>query len=958
MITQYVLKSFRRRRVRTLLMVLSLVVSTGLIVSMSATVETIRRSNVEIASAEMGSYDLTISLAETNPDLFVTVDEVSARVLAADPLIRGVYPRFSGQAEFQVNQMRGTSPVVSQNMGVVVKVDDETEHRWGNNGQATGTLLAMDPEEGIGQIEVISGTHQLGEMRATVIEPRNLGLGDVQVGDEIEIAYEFRVPREKGKPSPVGASQRRAVERFTVGAIARQPSGMGPGLDQGVIIHIDDAQSFLGLANRADMLIATVDPALYEASNAEAAALSVREVAIKVQAALGDTYQVRAHRAQFIDQAALLFMIMQALVSVYGLMSLAVVGLLVYTLVMTNVQEQRREMAILRILGSQRKILFGIVVVEVIVIGLVGVGLGVVLGQAITMYGVVPLIRHLLAQEGMVMTLAPAVSLRAIAPAIVSAFVVLLVSAIKPARDASRTKVIHAINPGAADNIQLEDLEQLRERRPSSKLFLYGLAFLVIVFVLNGQNLASEFGLPAAQAAIFMLTLVMMIMGFAALFFILTRPMEKLVLSAIGLVAPRVTFFAERNVARGAERNTLISLLVLLSGVLPSFLATQAAISNANIETDTRMWMGSAVRISTWSQFREPEFAKLSYFAPSFLTDELAEIEGIDYAVGTTPEYRARVFDAVEMRTGQLGLVGVTGDLSRVLHEDLSIFTAGGPESLAALLDDPYAVVISQGMAEGLAVPLGGTISVQGEGLDHREELTVVGIAQRLPSLNSIERSRQKALNGGTVLISLEGYRRVTTAPNKAMPPKDDPIVNRVQASLLPGANARVVEETIHRRFGDDHRFWVSVEEAQIERAKRDQGSQQIFLLVLTLLSFVTAVFGVFAVIYVTIYSRRREIGMMKALGARRRELNGMLSVESIAMTLGAALAGIVAGATMAYVFAAIDNAMSQRPQQFAIDTTVMPVIIIMVVLASILGTVLSARRIIKRKAVEILRMS
>jgi ABC-type antimicrobial peptide transport system permease subunit len=53
-----------------------------------------------------------------------------------------------------------------------------------------------------------------------------------------------------------------------------------------------------------------------------------------------------------------------------------------------------------------------------------------------------------------------------------------------------------------------------------------------------------------------------------------------------------------------------------------------------------------------------------------------------------------------------------------------------------------------------------------------------------------------------------------------------------------------------------------------------------------------------------------------------------------------------------------VDNVTAQRPQQFTIDTTVMPLIIIMVTLAAVLGTVFSARRITKHKAVEILRMS
>jgi ABC-type lipoprotein release transport system permease subunit len=45
-------------------------------------------------------------------------------------------------------------------------------------------------------------------------------------------------------------------------------------------------------------------------------------------------------------------------------------------------------------------------------------------------------------------------------------------------------------------------------------------------------------------------------------------------------------------------------------------------------------------------------------------------------------------------------------------------------------------------------------------------------------------------------------------------------------------------------------------------------------------------------------------------------------------------------------------------PALFAIDTIVMPAIIFMVVLASILAAAFSARRIVRKQAVEILRMS
>ncbi|MBP8058329.1 MAG: ABC transporter permease, partial [Chloroflexi bacterium] len=114
---------------------------------------------------------------------------------------------------------------------------------------------------------------------------------------------------------------------------------------------------------------------------------------------------------------------------------------------------------------------------------------------------------------------------------------------------------------------------------------------------------------------------------------------------------------------------------------------------------------------------------------------------------------------------------------------------------------------------------------------------------------------------------------------------------------------------------------------------------------------------GVFAVIYVTIYARRIEIGMLKAMGMRRRDLTGMLVVESITMTLGAALAGIAAGATMGYVTTLGNYALQQRPMIMAVDTTVMPFIVIMVVLASVIGATFSSWRIVTKRAIEILRM-
>ena len=962
MIWLYVSKSFRRRKVRTIMMLLSLIVSTGLMTVMSATVETMRLSDSALGDAMQADYDLTVRRTDTYPDPFISVTETSQRILASDARITGVYPRIEKEVELTIVGRAAPKAVAAQQedgLHVDIQVGN-TAMSYGSAGNQSknATLIALDPSENFGHVKVISGTYQLGSMQAAVDEQaaKQLGIG---VGDTVEILYAFPEPREIGSIGAAGSSQRRAVGQFTVSAIVRQAKLVDEGTNNPILVHIHDAQEFLHLPDQAQMLAVTVDPTLYKASNARQVSLDVRSVALGVQAALGNDYVYDMAKALHLESMAMGFMLLHAMITVYGLMSLGVVSLLLHTLVMTNVREQRREMAVLRILGSRRKLLFRIVIAEVLMVGLVGVGLGVLLGQAITAYVLVPLIQSQFDESLMAVTLTPTVSLASVLPVVGSALVVLILSALKPAQDAASTKVVHAINPSVADNIQIEDLAQLRERSPNLKLFIIGIALLLVVGMMFGLMMVENLGNDMVYAALFLMIIILMVAGFVLVFFMFTRPLEKLVILLTRLVWPRLTYFGEKNVGRSRQRNTLISLMVLVSGVLPSFLATQMAISYANIETDVRLNVGAPAKVRAILPWELPaDLRQLYLFKPSFVSQELGAIKGVDQMVGVTPGFGAQITDAIGVRGGDAQVVGVTGDLGQVLYHDMMVFTEGGPESLARLADDPHAIIISEGMAKGLAVPLGARLKLTGAGVDHEREMIVVGIVQRLPGFSGMGRITAQSMNGGKALVSLEAFRELSTDPTHSLPDPDAPALESVLAMIDPGVEPVDIETAIMRTLQPTHNLGSQFTDLRVERVYSDSKESQLWLIVLTLVSFITAVFGVFAVIYITIYSRRLEIGMLKAIGARKREINGMLSIESISMALGAALTGILSGASMAYLFSYVESAMAQRPYRFTVDTTVMPFVVVLVTLAALVGTLLSARRMIKRRAVEILRMS
>jgi ABC-type antimicrobial peptide transport system permease subunit len=594
------------------------------------------------------------------------------------------------------------------------------------------------------------------------------------------------------------------------------------------------------------------------------------------------------------------------------------------------------------------------VAVEVLIIGGIGIGLGIILGQVINKYVIVPIIMMQIESS---LNLNTQISLSTIMPAVLSAAAVLAFSSLKPAQDAAGTKVMHAINPGVADNIQIEDLAQLRERHPNSRLFFSGLIMTAVCTLIFGLQYIGMVGSLSLQASVIFTGFFLLVLGVGLMFFIITVPFERLILQIFRLVSPRLAFFARRNVSRGQNRNTLISMMILFSGVLPSFLATQVAMSMANMENDVRLSIGAPVEIRVYGGgYSQP--GQLNYLSPSFIQDELATVSGLDRMVGLSYPYTAQVSDLVGMRSVGAGVVGVDGDLYDVLYTDLIEFADGSPEVFRDILNDPQAVIIGEGLADYMAVPLGGVIKLGGEGLDHTVQVRVAGIVKRLPAFSGLDNSRNNAQWGRSqILMSLEGFRELTSDPLYALPPEDDPIFNRILATTMPNADGETISRELRNRFGLEYNLWSRLADVSIEQARRSEGEQRVFLLILTGISFTTAVIGVFAVVYVTIYSRRYEFGMMKAVGTRNWELTGTLVLEAITMSLSAAMAGMVAGASMAYLSTYGNNAIMQQPTIFAVDFTVMPFVVIMVVLASIISAALSSRRIVRKKAVEILRM-
>lgn len=937
MTLKYILRSFRRRKVRTLLILFALIFAVGMVVTLSAVVDTQRQFSVEQIAQRTGGYDLALTKTEIASDQFIAVDQTTAIVRQAVPSVEAVVPRF-----------RGTADIV--------------------RGSRTGTVtfLALDlKNDNLGIMKAISGTLDIGPGRVVILQG-TAGSFDLQVNDTFDLYYTLNVPRREGYAGSAGASSSRAHTVATVVGIVTQQGLLSSDTQNAVIADLAFTQEWTGLKGRSQQLLVKWNPAIYSTTNPQVAVFQARQLAERVQAALGDDYAYDLGKVKALDSSQQMFAMTQALINVYGLMALGIVGLLVRTLIQNNVIENRRDMAVLRILGATRRRLFSMVVVEVGILGAFGAGIGVVAGILLNNYVFAPQIFQSLTELGGA-SFQPAISAGTIIPPVVMAMVVLGISALMPAQQASATKVMHAINPGAADNIGLDDIAKFRERRPSSRIFVIGLSLTIVWVVMSlGFQYAFTFGDITLISVLLFGTLLTMVIGVAMMFSVLSIPFERLLLAIMSRVAPKRAFFVTRYVKRGKERNTWISLMIVLSATLPVFLATEMAVSGANLTNQVEMMNGAPINanVSSGSMMGGFVFSMGSSVSSQSLrlkaqkVDEFKAVPGVGRVAGLTYTYRARTTDVVQVRSANVSFYGLTGSLNGIVFPNRVELLSSGPEALDRVVAEKNTVVISEGLAQHLNVPLNGTVRVAGGGLDHVVEMRVVGIARKLPGFfGDMGRNQQTARNGGSAaLVSLDTFRELVNDPVKGKPDPNEAVLMRFMATVAPGADVQQVGKVLRTAFTLKDKMVISVTEEDIRLFKQQFEQAQVFMIVLTVISFVTAIFGVFAVIYVAVNSRRMEIGMMKAVGSSNGHLLITFILEAAVMSVSSVMAGITAGALLGYFDQYSSSVTTELPVTFAVDTLVAPLTVLLVVVASIISAALASRAVLTQKAVKIIR--
>ncbi|HJX07562.1 MAG TPA: FtsX-like permease family protein [Actinomycetota bacterium] len=123
------------------------------------------------------------------------------------------------------------------------------------------------------------------------------------------------------------------------------------------------------------------------------------------------------------------------------------------------------------------------------------------------------------------------------------------------------------------------------------------------------------------------------------------------------------------------------------------------------------------------------------------------------------------------------------------------------------------------------------------------------------------------------------------------------------------------------------------------------------FVVVLLFLSIIISGFGILATLWLSVFERVRELGLLRAVGMARRQVKRMVRVEAVIVAVLGAILGIVIGIVFAW-------ALQQALSDLGITELSVPVgqLIVMMIVAALIGVlaaILPARRAAKLNVLE-----
>jgi putative ABC transport system permease protein len=569
--------------------------------------------------------------------------------------------------------------------------------------------------------------------------------------------------------------------------------------------------------------------------------VSIGAVKAKLEKLLGPGFQVQepSARAQQFDSISRVYTTMASVSSVFALF----IGMfIIYNTFQIAVTQRRSEIGILRALGATRRQIRMLFLGESVVAGVVGSVLGLAAGIVIAR-GMTGYIGSMLGELYGVAERAGQVSTNPVLMTLAIGLGVIasVLAAAIPARNAARVDPVQALQKGKYQQLSAGEN---RKRRIAALLVATGAAACLLI---SRDPIAFYLGDGLAVIAALLLT-----PAFALWLARSLRPLLRWLRPVEGTLAADSLLQAPRRTS-GAVAALMLSLALVVSLGGMTRASYDSIYRWLTVALNPDLYVSPSQSL-TQRDFRFPE----SMAAPLRTIPGIAEVQ--------------MVRDARVEFEGRPTML-VAADIADLRKHATLPPIAGDTEDMFDRTQAGQAVLASENLALLRGLKLGDVIDIPSPGAVLR--LPIAGIVTDYSD------------EQGSLLIDRSLYKRYW----------NDSSVNIFRIYLAPGAAETDVKRRILEKFGNQRRLFVLTNREVRRYILRLTDQWFGITYVQIAVAVLIAVLGIVNTLTVSITDRRRELGVLQAVGGLRNQIRGTIWLEAVAVGAVGLILGLAFGA-------------------------------------------------------------
>jgi putative ABC transport system permease protein len=812
-----------------------------------------------------GTMVLTDTISRTFDNLFADVNR------GTDAFVRS---RESLTSSFGGDRQRGRIPAsllpeiesvdgaakAEGNLQFYAQLVDKKDDAIGNPGQGAPTFgFNWVPDRRLNPYRLEPGSRAPEGPDQVVIDAGSAKEGDFKVGDQVNVLTQ-------GPP-----------KEYQIVGIAKFGDADSAAGSTAALFDTPTAQAITGAGDEFDSISVVAVPGVSQETLTERITEKLDNNAYQVLT--GE--QITKENQSDIKDALSFFNI--ALV-VFALIALFVGSFIIFNTFSIVVAQRVREMALLRAIGARGRQVMGAILTEAVLVGLfasvIGLGIGIVLSSAL---------KALLDAFGFdIPAGGTVVSARTVIVAVLVGVGVTILSAIVPARKASRVPPVAAMRDVATE-----------DRPHSGRRVIIGAGVTLVGVLALFGGLFGDAGIEFVGLGAFIVFIGVFVLGP-----VIARPISGVIGWPIQRLRGMTGTLARDNAMRNPKRTSATAAALMIGVALVGFITIFAASTKESINVQIDRAFKADYVISTGSGF-----GGFGGFSPQ-LGDDVAKLP----QVGESSPLR---FNEAEFDGSSKFFVALQPQSANDLF-DLDV-----EDGRTADLEQSNGLAVSRAVADDHDWRIGSTVPVRFP--NGTTDLTV------------------RMIFGNGAKEGLADYAfSIETFDEHYTNQLDQQVFVKLASGVSPAEGRRALDGVLKAYPNAELQDRTEFKEAQAAMINQLLG----LIYVLLALAVIIALIGIANTLALSIYERTRELGLLRAVGMSRRQLRSTVRWESVIISLLGTFLGLVIG--LFFGWAVVEALADQGITEFAPPGGQLVIVVIIGGIAGVIAAIGPARRAAK----------